>query len=97
MLQLRELQKTFFAGSPNEVRALRNVSLQIDDGSFVTVIDTNAPIVSPLIVCLMPNCNVARPIGAVNTTKRNASILRTRAANGRATGRRAIDLARGRR
>jgi putative ABC transport system ATP-binding protein len=41
MLQLRELQKTFFAGTPNEVRALRNVSLQIDDGSFVTVIGTN--------------------------------------------------------
>src|SRR5438874_8696304 len=41
MLQLRELQKTFFAGTPNEVRALRNVSLRIDDGSFVTVIGTN--------------------------------------------------------
>jgi putative ABC transport system ATP-binding protein len=41
MLQLRELQKTFFAGTLNEVRALRNVSLQIDDGSFVTVIGTN--------------------------------------------------------
>lgn len=41
MLQLRDLQKTFFAGTPNEVRALRNVSLQIEDGSFVTVIGTN--------------------------------------------------------
>jgi putative ABC transport system ATP-binding protein len=41
MLQLRDLQKTFFAGTPNEVRALRNVSLEIDDGSFVTVIGTN--------------------------------------------------------
>src|SRR5881394_3165476 len=41
MLQLRELQKTFFAGTPNEVRALRNVSLQIEEGSFVTVIGTN--------------------------------------------------------
>jgi putative ABC transport system ATP-binding protein len=41
MLQLRELQKTFFAGTPNEVRALRGVSLQIDEGSFVTVIGTN--------------------------------------------------------
>jgi putative ABC transport system ATP-binding protein len=41
MLQLRELQKTFFAGTPNEVRALRGVSLQIEAGSFVTVIGTN--------------------------------------------------------
>src|SRR6185436_2490348 len=41
MLQLRELQKTFFAGTPNGVRALRGVSLQVDEGSFVTVIGTN--------------------------------------------------------
>src|SRR5688500_10992879 len=41
MLQLRELQKTFFEGTPNEVRALRGVSLQIDEGSFVIVIGTN--------------------------------------------------------
>src|ERR1700741_3757489 len=41
MLQLREVQKTFFEGTPNEVRALRGVSLQIDEGSFVIVIGTN--------------------------------------------------------
>src|SRR6476659_9487148 len=41
MLQLRELQKTFFAGTLNEVAALRGVSLQIEEGSFVTVIGTN--------------------------------------------------------
>jgi len=41
MLQLRDLRKTFFAGTPNEVRALRDVSLDIEDGSFVTVIGTN--------------------------------------------------------
>src|SRR5436309_7975406 len=41
MLQLRELQKTFFGGTLNEVRALRGVSLQIEEGSFVTVIGTN--------------------------------------------------------
>ena len=41
MLQLRDLQKTFFEGTPNEVRALRGVSLQIEEGSFVTVIGTN--------------------------------------------------------
>jgi len=41
MLQLRDLRKTFFAGTPNEVRALRGVSLDIDEGSFVVVIGTN--------------------------------------------------------
>ena len=41
MLQLRELRKTFFAGTPNEVRALRGVSLEIEEGSFVIVIGTN--------------------------------------------------------
>src|SRR3954464_5265362 len=41
MLQLRDLQKTFFAGTLNEVLALRGVSLQIEEGSFVTVIGTN--------------------------------------------------------
>ena len=41
MLQLRELQKTFFEGTPNEVRALRGVSLEIEEGSFVIVIGTN--------------------------------------------------------
>ena len=41
MLQLRELQKTFFRGTPNEVRALRGVSVEIEEGSFVIVIGTN--------------------------------------------------------
>ena len=41
MLQLRDLQKTFFEGTPNEVRALRGVSLEIEEGSFVIVIGTN--------------------------------------------------------
>src|SRR5258706_6896513 len=41
MLQLRELRKTFFEGTPNEVRALRGVSLEIEEGSFVIVIGTN--------------------------------------------------------
>ena len=41
MLQLRDVQKTFFEGTPNEVRALRGVSLQLEEGSFVIVIGTN--------------------------------------------------------
>src|SRR5216117_102684 len=41
MLQLRDLSKTFFEGTPNEVRALKGVSLTLDEGSFVIVIGTN--------------------------------------------------------
>src|SRR5437762_8849725 len=41
MLELRRVYKTFNAGTPNEVRALRGVDLTIDRGSFVMVIGTN--------------------------------------------------------
>ena len=41
MLEVRDIQKTFYAGTPNEVRALQGVSLTIEEGSFVIVIGTN--------------------------------------------------------
>ena len=41
MLEIRQVHKTFNAGTPNEVRALRGVNLTIDEGSFVIVIGTN--------------------------------------------------------
>ena len=41
MLQLDDVRKTFFVGTPNEVRALRGVSLRIEEGSFVIVIGMN--------------------------------------------------------
>jgi putative ABC transport system ATP-binding protein len=41
MLDIRQVRKTFNAGTPNEVRALRGVDLAIDEGSFVIVIGTN--------------------------------------------------------
>jgi putative ABC transport system ATP-binding protein len=41
MLQLHELTKTFFPCTPNEVRALQDVSLHVEAGSFVIVIGTN--------------------------------------------------------
>jgi putative ABC transport system ATP-binding protein len=41
VLEITEIRKTFFPGTPNEVRALRDVSLTIQQGSFVCVIGTN--------------------------------------------------------
>lgn len=41
MLEIRDVSKTFFPGTPNEVKALRGVSLTIAEGSFVIVIGTN--------------------------------------------------------
>jgi putative ABC transport system ATP-binding protein len=41
MLDIRTYRKTFHAGTPNEVRALRGVSVHIPDGAFVVVIGTN--------------------------------------------------------
>src|SRR5437773_5380706 len=41
MLELHGIRKTFFPHTPNEVRSLQGVDLQIDEGSFVVVIGTN--------------------------------------------------------
>jgi putative ABC transport system ATP-binding protein len=41
MLELRRISKTFGPGTPHEVRALQQVDLTIEDGSFVVVIGTN--------------------------------------------------------
>ena len=41
MLSLNQISVTFNPDTPNEVRALRNVSLYVEDGEFVTVIGAN--------------------------------------------------------
>ena len=41
MLELAQLTKTFNPGTPNEVRALRDVSLTLRRGSFLIIIGTN--------------------------------------------------------
>ena len=41
MLQIDQISKTFNPGTPNQVRALRNVSLSLPQGSFLIVIGTN--------------------------------------------------------
>jgi energy-coupling factor transporter ATP-binding protein EcfA2 len=41
MLEITRLTKTFNPGTPNEVRALRDVSLRLERGSFLLIIGTN--------------------------------------------------------
>ncbi len=41
MLKLNNISKTFHAGTPNEVRALQQVDLSLDEGSFIIIIGTN--------------------------------------------------------
>ncbi len=41
MLSLDHVSVTFNEGTPNEVRALQDLSLFVDDGEFVTVIGSN--------------------------------------------------------
>jgi len=41
MLEVRAISKAFYAGTSNEVRALSDVDLEIEDGSFTIVIGTN--------------------------------------------------------
>src|SRR5215510_5580240 len=41
MLELEDISKTFRAGTPNEVRSLRSVSLKLNTGSWVMIIGTN--------------------------------------------------------
>lgn len=41
MLKIDQISKTFFAGTINERKALVDLSLQLDEGDFVTVIGSN--------------------------------------------------------
>lgn len=52
MLEVREVRKTFSAGTPNEVRALQGVSLTLADGTFVVVVGTNGSGKSTLLNAL---------------------------------------------
>jgi putative tryptophan/tyrosine transport system ATP-binding protein len=41
MLEVRGVRKTFFAGTPNEVRALQGVDMDLPEGCFAAIIGTN--------------------------------------------------------
>ncbi len=52
MIRLTAAEKTFYPGTINEVRALRGVTLEIADGSFVVVVGTNGSGKSTLLNAL---------------------------------------------
>ncbi len=41
MLKIKNLKKTFFTGTPNEVKALQGINLEIQEGCFSAIIGTN--------------------------------------------------------
>ena len=52
MLQIASLTKTFHPGTPNEVLALRDVSLRLERGSFLLIIGTNGSGKSTLLTAV---------------------------------------------
>ena len=72
MLEIRNISKTFNAGTINEKRALDNLSLKLEEGDFVTVIGGNGAGKSTMLNAV---AGVWRPdsghvfIGGVDVTK----------------------------
>lgn len=72
MLEIKNIWKTFNAGTVNEKTALRGVSLTLEDGDFVTVIGGNGAGKSTLLNAVSGVWSVDRgtiSIGGVDVTK----------------------------
>lgn len=72
MLEIKNIYKTFNAGTVNEKQALRGVSLTLSDGDFVTVIGGNGAGKSTMLnavagVFSVDSGNIV--IGGVDVTK----------------------------
>ncbi|MDO4519211.1 MAG: ATP-binding cassette domain-containing protein [Eubacteriales bacterium] len=52
MLRLTNVSKTFNPGTPDEKKALKNVSLTVEDGDFATIIGSNGAGKSTLFNCI---------------------------------------------
>ena len=69
MLEIRGISKTFNPGTPNEVRALQNVALTIEEGSFVIVLGTNGSGKTTLLNAIAGTFFVDR--GAIHLADKN--------------------------
>ena len=69
MLEIRAISKTFNPGTPNEVRALQNVALTIEEGSFVIVLGTNGSGKTTLLNAIAGTFFVDR--GAIHLADKN--------------------------
>ena len=52
MISVQAINKYFHRGSVNEVHGIRNLSVEIDQGDFVTIIGSNGAGKSTLLSCL---------------------------------------------
>lgn len=59
-LLLREVRKSFFTGTPNEVVALNDVDLQVSPGDFITIIGSNGAGKSTLLNAIAGTFPVTR-------------------------------------
>ena len=60
MIRVQDLSVTFGRGTPNELRALAGVSLDMQEGDFVTVIGSNGAGKSTLLNAIAGNAPVDR-------------------------------------
>lgn len=68
MLQLKNCSVTFNANTPNEVKAMQNLSLHVDDGNFITVIGANGAGKSTLFNVIAGSVTVSRGRVILNNT-----------------------------
>ena len=71
MIEIQNLTKVFNAGSVNEVVALRDISLSLADGEFVTVIGSNGAGKSSLLNCIAGGFTAER--GSISVGGRDVS------------------------
>lgn len=64
MIQLSNIQKTFNTGKPNQVIAIDNVSLDIDNGEFVVIVGSNGSGKTTLLNLL--SGNILPNFGTIN-------------------------------
>lgn len=73
MIKLNDINKYFFTGTLNEVKALDNVNLQVDQGDFITVIGSNGAGKSTLLKAIAGVISV--DTGTIEIDGRNVTNL----------------------